>query len=338
MLLLYEKNEEKKKAQESLLNSKPLEEDFLGERSEVHPNPPVKEEESFDLEEEIEIKEVKPNNHNKHSPLGQDEEDPLDQYMNSIEKDVEMQDYQIQNLYFTSHINSRLQENQDDVCLNLPQEGYEDPSKVITMEEIFNEDRKSQTDADEEEYYNEFIQCVKGSHIEPEGNKNALVLWKEDANEEFNEDGFEDIGEKWLRAKRQLERKEIKIVDHSKINYDPLVKDLYVEVPEISNLSEEEVAQFRKDNDEIKVKGRNIPRPISSWYQCGFSDNVLKVIEHKGLRKPFPIQCQAIPVIMSGRDMIGIAETGSGKTLAYVLPMLRHILVQRPLKVISYNM
>mmetsp|Transcript_28899 Transcript_28899/g.21518 ORF Transcript_28899/g.21518 Transcript_28899/m.21518 type:complete len:136 (-) Transcript_28899:1426-1833(-) len=35
---------------------------------------------------------------------------------------------------------------------------------------------------------------------------------------------------------------------------------------------------------------------------------------------------------MSGRDVIGIAETGSGKTLAYVLPMLRHIKVQRPLE------
>ena len=41
---------------------------------------------------------------------------------------------------------------------------------------------------------------------------------------------------------------------------------------------------------------------------------------------------QAIPTIMSGRDVIGIAETGSGKTLAYVLPMLRHVLDQRPLK------
>ena len=41
---------------------------------------------------------------------------------------------------------------------------------------------------------------------------------------------------------------------------------------------------------------------------------------------------QAIPSIMSGRDIIGIAETGTGKTLAYVLPMLRHVLDQRPLK------
>jgi ATP-dependent RNA helicase DDX46/PRP5 len=36
---------------------------------------------------------------------------------------------------------------------------------------------------------------------------------------------------------------------------------------------------------------------------------------------------RALPVIMSGRDCIGVAKTGSGKTLSYVLPMLRHIKV-----------
>ena len=41
---------------------------------------------------------------------------------------------------------------------------------------------------------------------------------------------------------------------------------------------------------------------------------------------------QAIPAIMNGRDVIGIAETGSGKTLAYVLPMLRHVVDQRPIE------
>jgi ATP-dependent RNA helicase DDX46/PRP5 len=37
------------------------------------------------------------------------------------------------------------------------------------------------------------------------------------------------------------------------------------------------------------------------------------------------VQAQAIPVCMSGRDMMGIAKTGSGKTLAFLLPMFRHI-------------
>lgn len=36
-------------------------------------------------------------------------------------------------------------------------------------------------------------------------------------------------------------------------------------------------------------------------------------------------------IFLAGRDVIGIAKTGSGKTLAYLLPMLRHILIQPPL-------
>jgi ATP-dependent RNA helicase DDX46/PRP5 len=50
--------------------------------------------------------------------------------------------------------------------------------------------------------------------------------------------------------------------------------------------------------------------------------------EKKQYKQPFPIQCQALPVLMKGRDTIGIAETGSGKTLAYILPLLRHIMDQ----------
>lgn len=51
-----------------------------------------------------------------------------------------------------------------------------------------------------------------------------------------------------------------------------------------------------------------------------------------GYNAPTPIQCQALPCALSGRDLIGIAKTGSGKTLAYLLPMLTHILDQRVLE------
>lgn len=57
----------------------------------------------------------------------------------------------------------------------------------------------------------------------------------------------------------------------------------------------------------------------------------LEIIKQLGYEKPTPIQAQAIPAIMSGRDVLGVAKTGSGKTIAYLLPMFRHLMDQRPL-------
>ena len=51
-----------------------------------------------------------------------------------------------------------------------------------------------------------------------------------------------------------------------------------------------------------------------------------------GYEEPTPIQCQALPIALSGRDMIGIAATGSGKTAAFVLPALTHIMAQHELR------
>lgn len=49
---------------------------------------------------------------------------------------------------------------------------------------------------------------------------------------------------------------------------------------------------------------------------------------YSGYEKPTPIQCQALPAALSGRDILGIAKTGSGKTAAFVLPMMVHIMDQ----------
>ena len=70
---------------------------------------------------------------------------------------------------------------------------------------------------------------------------------------------------------------------------------------------------------------------------CCFTDKYvlysrLDVIKKLGFTAPTPIQSQAIPAIMSGRDVIGVAKTGSGKTVAFLLPLFRHIKDQRPLE------
>ena len=53
-----------------------------------------------------------------------------------------------------------------------------------------------------------------------------------------------------------------------------------------------------------------------------FGNNILKAIEEAGYIEPTPIQSSAIPLILAGHDLIGIAQTGTGKTAAFVLPIL----------------
>src|SRR5579863_2124314 len=56
--------------------------------------------------------------------------------------------------------------------------------------------------------------------------------------------------------------------------------------------------------------------------ELGLSEKVLKAVESSGYDMPTPIQEQAIPHALQGRDVLGIAQTGTGKTAAFTLPML----------------
>jgi len=53
--------------------------------------------------------------------------------------------------------------------------------------------------------------------------------------------------------------------------------------------------------------------------------SILKAVEELGFKEPTPIQAQAIPVALTGRDLIGSAQTGTGKTAAFALPILQHL-------------
>lgn len=72
----------------------------------------------------------------------------------------------------------------------------------------------------------------------------------------------------------------------------------------------------------IIVDGEDIPPPIKNFKDMRFPEPILKNLKAKGIVQPTPIQVQGLPVILSGRDMIGIAFTGSGKTLVFVLPLI----------------
>lgn len=140
----------------------------------------------------------------------------------------------------------------------------------------------------------------------------------------------EEDDEEFMKRVKKTKVEKLSIVDHSKIDYPPFRKNFYTEVKEISRMTSEEVAAYRKQL-ELKIHGKDVPKPVKAWHQTGLSTKILDIIKKLNYEKPMSIQAQALPVIMSGRDCIGIAKTGSGKTLAFVLPMLRHIKDQSPL-------
>ncbi|CDH93272.1 RNA helicase [Caenorhabditis elegans] len=120
--------------------------------------------------------------------------------------------------------------------------------------------------------------------------------------------------------------------DHSKVYYRKFKKNFYIETEEIRRMTKAEVKAYREELDSITVKGIDCPKPIKTWAQCGVNLKMMNVLKKFEYSKPTSIQAQAIPSIMSGRDVIGIAKTGSGKTLAFLLPMFRHILDQPELE------
>ena len=149
-----------------------------------------------------------------------------------------------------------------------------------------------------------------------------------DELEKIREEEF-DL-KQWMESKNQC--KNLRPVDHKTMDYMPFRKNFYIEVPEIAKMTDEQVKLYRSSLDGIKVRGKRCPNPINSWFQCGLSDRVLSVIKKMGWKKPTAIQCQALPVIMSGRDCIGVAKTGSGKTASYLLPCFRHCADQPPVE------
>src|ERR1044071_7578675 len=56
---------------------------------------------------------------------------------------------------------------------------------------------------------------------------------------------------------------------------------------------------------------------------------LLRALRTEGYTTPSPIQAQAIPHVLAGRDLVGIAQTGTGKTAAFALPILHHLAARR---------
>ncbi|CAN6176448.1 unnamed protein product [Urochloa humidicola] len=90
----------------------------------------------------------------------------------------------------------------------------------------------------------------------------------------------------------------------------------------------ERAAVLRKRFD-LHIAGQNVPAPLESFEELisryGCDSYLVGNLSKLGFKEPTPIQRQAIPILLSGRECFACAPTGSGKTLAFLFPLLMKI-------------
>ncbi|CAA7268160.1 unnamed protein product [Cyclocybe aegerita] len=119
----------------------------------------------------------------------------------------------------------------------------------------------------------------------------------------------------------------LRSVDWASTKLSVFEKNFYIEDKRVAARSDRDIEEFRRVK-EIKVQGRNVPRPVTSFEEVGFPEYLMTSIRAQGFPAPTPIQCQAWPMALSGRDVVAIAQTGSGKTISFALPAMLHINAQ----------
>ncbi|CCW66953.1 unnamed protein product [Phytomonas sp. Hart1] len=101
-------------------------------------------------------------------------------------------------------------------------------------------------------------------------------------------------------------------------------------------LTEQEAQAWREAHGiTIFADNGSCPAPLTEFSMLA-GENVPSYLHTKlssqGFKAPTPVQAQCWPVLLSGRDLVGVAKTGSGKTLAFIVPALAHIALQEPLR------
>src|SRR5690349_16119253 len=83
-------------------------------------------------------------------------------------------------------------------------------------------------------------------------------------------------------------------------------------------------------NESTRPSGPGIELESPTFGALGLSDGLLRALKRVGYVSPTPIQVQAIPPAVAGRDVLGCARTGTGKTAGFVLPLLQRLLISQP--------
>ncbi|KAK4274935.1 hypothetical protein QN277_018092 [Acacia crassicarpa] len=103
----------------------------------------------------------------------------------------------------------------------------------------------------------------------------------------------------------------------------------------VSRMKPEQIEEVRlRLNLDVSVASDSLPAPapIESFSDMCLHQSIMKDIAYHEYTRPTSIQAQAMPIALSGRDLLGCAETGSGKTAAFTIPMIEHCLAQPPIR------
>lgn len=241
-----------------------------------------------------------------------DEDDPLDAYMKSLEGN----DGSAKTKSLSSSQNNTIKGSGKEPEISVPTSGQDVDKKGVRLD-------IDDTDDIEESYY-QYVEQNRGK--KPTDQDDAEDLMEKQNMVEYDKDGN-------ILYVRKLKKEidPLPSIDHSKISYENFEKIFYKEHSEIEKLTQEEGEELRAKLD-IKVSGESPPKPVCSFAHFRFDEQLMKVIRRSEYTQPTPIQAQAIPAALLGRNLIGIAMTGSGKTAAYLWPMIVHIMGQPDLK------
>lgn len=88
---------------------------------------------------------------------------------------------------------------------------------------------------------------------------------------------------------------------------------------------EEENLLLRGSHESIAIPQHPVQTIDKPFDSLGLSAPILRIVKRIGFEHPTPIQAEVIPVALSGRDVIGLAQTGSGKTAAFCLPLAERL-------------
>ncbi|KRX01164.1 P-loop containing nucleoside triphosphate hydrolase [Pseudocohnilembus persalinus] len=213
--------------------------------------------------------------------------------------------------------------------LDLLMQNMEDQAQKEVQEIGKDLKRKPKERLENDDYGEDYME-VRKKKIITEASK-AANRQVDDPDDPNNWDLMDSDGEVDLDAVKKMKKQNFQMLDNidfSKMQQEPFEKNFYQEHEDIKSMTEEQVKKIRNDHS-VKVTGKQVPKPVISFGYFNFDESMLNQIAKQGFQQPTAIQSQALPCILSGRDVVGVAKTGSGKTLAYIWPMIIHLLDQR---------